>query len=151
MSEDVKKVADTTDAVAPAKVKASKPKPKKGGKKVKAQVPQGKAFIQASFNNTIFSLTDMNGAVLSWSSAGVVGFKGPKKATPYAASVIVRDAVEKAKDFGVKDVHVFVSGVGQGREGALRALNANNLNVLSIKDVTPMPHNGCRPPRPRRV
>lgn len=149
MSEDVKKVAETAEA--PAKVKASKPKPKKGGKKVKAQVPQGKAFIQASFNNTIFSLTDMNGNVLSWSSAGVVGFKGPKKATPYAASVIVRDAVEKAKDFGVKDVHVFVSGVGQGREGALRALNANNLNVLSIKDVTPMPHNGCRPPRPRRV
>lgn len=150
MSEDANKVAASTEA-APAKVKASKPKPKKGGKKVRAQISQGKAYIQASFNNTIVSLTDMNGSVLGWSSAGVVGFKGPKKATPYAASVIVRDVAEKTKDFGLKDVHVFVSGVGQGREGALRALNANNLNVLSIKDVTPMPHNGCRPPRPRRV
>jgi small subunit ribosomal protein S11 len=118
---------------------------------VRAQISQGKAYIQASFNNTIVSFTDMNGSVLGWSSAGVVGFKGPKKATPYAASVIVRDVAEKTKDFGLKDLHVFVSGVGQGREGALRALNANNLNVLSIKDVTPMPHNGCRPPRPRRV
>jgi len=150
MSEDANKVAASTEA-APAKVKAPKPKPKKGGKKVRAQISQGKAYIQASFNNTIVSFTDMNGSVLGWSSAGVVGFKGPKKATPYAASVIVRDVAEKTKDFGLKDVHVFVSGVGQGREGALRALNANNLNVLSIKDVTPMPHNGCRPPRPRRV
>lgn len=149
MSEDAKKVAATEAAV--PKPKTSKPKPKKGGKKVRAQISQGKAYIQASFNNTIVSFTDMDGSVLGWSSAGVVGFKGPKKATPYAASVIVRDVAEKTKDFGLKDVHVFVSGVGQGREGALRALNANNLNVLSIKDVTPMAHNGCRPPRPRRV
>ncbi len=149
MSEDVKKAA-ATEAAAP-KTKTSKTKPKKGGKKVRAQISQGKAYIHASFNNTIVSFTDLNGAVLGWSSAGVVGFKGPKKATPYAASVIVRDVAEKTKDFGIKDVHVFVSGVGQGREGALRALNANNINVLSIKDVTPTPHNGCRPPRPRRV
>jgi small subunit ribosomal protein S11 len=150
MSEDAKKVA-ATEAAASPKTKTPKAKPKKGGKKVRAQISQGKAYIQASFNNTIVSFTDMNGSVLGWSSAGVVGFKGPKKATPYAASVIVRDVAEKTKDFGLKDLHVFVSGVGQGREGALRALNANNLNVLSIKDVTPMPHNGCRPPRPRRV
>ncbi len=149
MSEDKKKPA-AAEAAAP-KAKVVKPKSKKGGKKVRAQVSQGKAYIQASFNNTIVSFTDMNGAVLGWSSAGVVGFKGPKKATPYAASVIVRDVAEKTKDFGIKEVHVFVSGVGQGREGALRALNANNINVLSIKDVTPMAHNGCRPPRPRRV
>lgn len=151
MSDEVKNVAPAADAAAAPTKKVSKAKPNKGGKKARAQVSQGKAYIQASFNNTIVSLTDMNGSVLSWSSAGVVGFKGPKKATPYAASVIVRDAAEKVKDYGLKDVHVFVSGVGQGREGALRALNANNLNVLSIKDVTPMPHNGCRPPRPRRV
>lgn len=151
MSEDAKKVAAPLEEGASTKPTKAKAKAKKGGKKTRAQIAQGKAYIQASFNNTIVSLTDMNGAVLAWSSAGVVGFKGPKKATPYAASVIVRDAIEKVKDHGLKDVHVYVSGVGQGREGALRALNANNLNVLSIKDVTPVPHNGCRAPRPRRV
>ncbi|MCA9389496.1 MAG: 30S ribosomal protein S11 [Candidatus Magasanikbacteria bacterium] len=107
--------------------------------------------MHASFNNTIVTLTDMNGNTLSWSSAGVQGFKGPKKATPYAASMIVKDAVEKAADYGLKEVSVFMSGVGQGREGALRALNANGLGILTIKDVTPIPHNGCRQPRPRRV
>ncbi len=148
MSEE-KNVA-TAVAESAGKAKASKAKPKKG-KKARAQVAQGKAFINATFNNTIVSLTDMNGNVLSWSSAGVVGFKGPKKATPYAASVIVKDAIEKAKESGLKDVNVFIRGVGQGREGALRALNANGLNITAIKDITPTPHNGCRPPRPRRV
>lgn len=130
--------------------KVVKPKPKKGKKK-RAQVTQGKAYIKATFNNTIVSLTDMNGNVIAWSSAGVNGFKGPKKATPYAASIIVKDVVEKAADTGLKDVSVYITGVGQGREGALRALNANGLNILTIKDITPIPHNGCRPPRPRRV
>ncbi len=150
MSDEIK----TTDAVeAKEEGKSSKPKAKARtkSKKARTQVPQGKAFIQATFNNTIVSLCDLNGNVLSWSSAGVVGFKGPKKATPYAASVIVKDAVDKAADFGLKEVSVFLTGVGQGREGALRALNTNGLNVLSIKDVTPVPHNGCRPPRARRV
>ena len=131
------------------KVKA-KAKPRKT-KKAATQVPQGMAYIQATYNNTIVSLTDLNGNVLAWSSAGVVGFKGPKKATPYAASVIVKDVVEKVKDFGLKEVNVFITGVGQGREGALRALNANDVGVLSMKDITPIPLNGCRPPRPRRV
>ncbi|MSR84825.1 30S ribosomal protein S11 [Candidatus Uhrbacteria bacterium] len=146
-----KKPAGESDSpVEGKKEKTGKAKPRKS-KKAHTQIPQGKAYIQATYNNTIVSLTDMNGNVLAWSSAGVVGFKGPKKATPYAASVIVRDVVEKVKDFGLKEVSVFITGVGQGREGALRALNANGVGVLSMKDITPIPHNGCRPPRPRRV
>lgn len=145
-----KNTADTGEDKATTK-KVVKAKPKRGKKKARAQVGQGKAFIKATYNNTIVSLTDMNGNVLAWSSAGANGFKGPKKATPYAASVIVKDAVEKVADFGLKDVSVFITGVGQGREGALRALNANGLNIIAIKDVTPVPHNGCRPPRPRRM
>lgn len=108
-------------------------------------------YVQATFNNTIVTITDTEGNVLSWSSAGHCGFRGPKKATPYAASVIVKDAAEKAIEHGLKDVSVFVRGVGQGRESAVRALNAQGLNVTSIKDVTPIPHNGCRPKRQRRV
>ena len=147
MSEELKKEAATT---AEGEKKVVKAKPKKN-KKARTQVPQGKAYIQATYNNTIVTLTDPNGNVISWSSAGVNGFKGPKKATPYAASMIVKDAVEKAADTGLREVSVFITGVGQGREGALRALNANGLNITSIKDITPIPHNGCRPPRPRRV
>ena len=150
MSEELKQTA-VADKGEKSEKKVVKPKPKKGKKKVRVQVPTGKAFIQATYNNTIVTLTDLNGNVIAWSSAGVNGFKGPKKATPYAASMIVKDAVEKAADTGLKEVSVFITGVGQGREGALRALNANGLNILTIKDVTPIPHNGCRPPRPRRV
>lgn len=153
MSDEAKNLTSSTEpAEKPAKAdKTVKSKGKKTNKKARAQMTQGKVFIQATYNNTIVSFCDMNGAVLGWSSAGVVGFRGPKKATPYAASVIVRDVTEKIKDVGLKDVNVYISGPGQGREGALRALNANGLNVLTIKDVTPVPHNGCRPPRPRRV
>lgn len=124
---------------------------KKKKKKVVRQITHGRAYIKATYNNTIVTLTDLNGGVLSWSSAGQNGFKGPKKATPYAASVIVKDACEKVKPYGLKDVNVFVKGVGSGRESAVRALNACGLNVLSIKDITAIPHNGCRRPRPRRV
>lgn len=124
-------------------------KPRK--KKVKKIVQRGRAYIQATYNNTIITLTDQNGNVLAWSSAGHCGFKGPKKSTPYAASVIVRNAVEKTKDFGLTEVDVFVKGIGSGREGAVRALHANGLQVNSIKDITPIPHNGCRQPRVRRV
>jgi small subunit ribosomal protein S11 len=120
-------------------------------KKITKQIPLGRAYIKATYNNTIVTLTDQNGNVLAWSSAGIKGFRGPKKATPFAASIIVKDAVEKAKVYGLKDVHVFVKGVGLGRESAVRGLNANGLNVLSIKDVTPIPHNGCRRKKPRRV
>lgn len=125
---------------------------KKGKKKkVVKQVSNGNAFIQASYNNTIVSITDANGDVLSWSSSGKVGFKGPKKATPYAAGMVVKDAVDKIAAYGLKDIHVFVKGIGGGREGAIRGLHLNGLNVLSISDVTPIPHNGCRAPGRRRV
>ncbi len=120
-------------------------------KKEKKTAPHGRAYIQATYNNTIISLTDQNGDVLSWSNAGICGFKGPKKATPYAAQIIVKRATEKAKGYGLKEVMVFVKGVGTGRESAIRALNANGLNILSIKDLTPIPHNGCRPKKPRRI
>lgn len=123
----------------------------KSKKKVKKNVKKGQAHIQATYNNTIVSLTDAQGNVLSWSSAGMNGFKGPKKATPYAAGIIVRSAVEKTKDFGLQEVDVFVKGVGAGREAAVRALHANGLTISSIKDMTPIPHNGCRPKKTRRV
>jgi len=119
--------------------------------KVKTQVSHGKAYVQATYNNTIVTLCDLNGNVLAWSSAGSSGFKGPKKATPYAASIVVKNALDKAADAGLKEVNLFVTGVGQGREGAIRAFNTQGIALLSIKDVTPIPHNGCRPPRPRRV
>ena len=147
MSDEVIQQAEPST---PKEKKAAKSRSRKGGKKIR-QVPQGAAHIQATFNNTIVTLTDPQGNVLAWSSAGTVGFKGPKKATPYAASVIVRDVAEKVKLFGLRDVEVFICGVGQGKEGAVRALNASGFTILSIKDVTPVPHNGCRPSRPRRV
>jgi small subunit ribosomal protein S11 len=123
---------------------------KKKKRKVKV-TPRSHAHIQATYNNTIVTITDQNGNSISASSAGKMGFKGPKKATAYAAGIIVRDAVERASALGVKEVDVFVKGVGAGREAAIRAFNANGLDVLTIKDVTPIPHNGCRPPKPRRV
>ncbi len=138
-------------AVEPAKTTAEKPVAKNKKKKVVRQVVHGNAFIQASYNNTIISITDPNGDVLGWSSSGKVGFKGPKKATPYAASMVVKDVVDKLVAYGLKDIHVFVKGIGGGREGAIRGLHLNGLNVLSINDVTPIPHNGCRAPRKRRI
>jgi len=126
-------------------------KPAKKKKKAIHQVSHGNAYIQATYNNTIVSISDTNGNVLAWSSAGKVGFKGPKKATPYAASQVIKDVVEQVAAFGLKDVHIFVKGIGGGREGAIRGLNANGLNVTSVDDVTPIPHNGCRPRKRRRV
>jgi len=120
-------------------------------KKTIRNVPKGRAYIQATYNNTVVSLTDPAGNVLAWSSAGKMGFKGPKKATPYAASIIVKNAVEKVREYGLKEVQVFVKGVGMGRESAVRSLYTNGINILSIKDITPMPHNGCRPKKARRV
>ena len=119
--------------------------------KIAKNIPIGRAYIQATYNNTIVSLTDPAGNVLSWASAGKLGFKGAKKATPYAASVIVKNAVEQVKKYYLKDVQVFVKGVGTGRESAVRSLYSNGLNILSIKDITPLPHNGCRPRKSRRV
>lgn len=125
---------------------------KKRKKKVDKVVKIGRAYINATYNNTMISLTDNNGDVISWASAGMAGFKGAKKATPYASQIITKIACQKAKEeYGLEEVSVFVSGVGTGREAAIRALNANGLNVTSIKDTTPVPHNGCRPKKPRRV
>jgi small subunit ribosomal protein S11 len=120
-------------------------------KKVDKNVVVGVAHVKATYNNTVVTLTDPTGNVLSWASAGLAGFKGPKKSTPYAAQIITRIAVEKAKEFGLSEVSVLVKGVGTGRESAIRALNANGLLVTSIKDITPIPHNGCRAKKPRRV
>ena len=122
-----------------------------GKKRVKKNVERGQAHIQASFNNTIVTLTDTQGNALSWASAGGLGFKGSKKSTPYAAQLAAETATKAALIHGLKFVDVFVKGPGTGREAAIRALEANGLKVTSIMDVTPIPHNGCRPPKRRRV
>lgn len=127
------------------------PYAQKKRKKRKQSVLHGIAHIQATYNNTIVTLADLNGNVLAWSSAGRVGFRGPKKSTPYAAGIIVRDALDRAKESGLKNLDVRVQGVGSGREAAIRALAAQGLNILSIKDITPIPHNGPRPRKTRRV
>jgi len=114
-------------------------------------VPRGKAYITSTSNNTIVSLTDMEGNVVSWSSGGGVGFKGSRKSTAFAAQRVSETAVRKALEHGLRHVDVLVKGPGTGREAAIRALQANGLTVTSIRDVTPIPHNGCRPPKRRRV
>jgi len=122
-----------------------------GPKKPRRNVSRGQVHIRASFNNTIISITDTNGNVLCWSAAGQAGFKGSRKSTPYAARVASQNAARAAVEMGVMEVEVYVKGPGPGRENALRALAASGLRVLSITDVTPIPHNGCRPPKKRRV
>jgi small subunit ribosomal protein S11 len=120
-------------------------------KKDKKSVFEGKVFIQATFNNTIVTVTDLKGNTLSWSSAGALGFKGAKKSTPYAAQTTAEEAVKKALDMGLQDVHVYVKGPGVGRESAVRSLGILGLRVKTISDITPIPHNGCRPRKSRRV
>ncbi len=120
-------------------------------KRVKKNVERGQAHIQSSFNNTIVTLTDTQGNALSWASAGGLGFRGSRKSTPYAAQMAAETAAKAAIVHGLKYVDVMVKGPGSGREAAIRALQACGINVLSIKDVTPIPHNGCRPPKRRRV
>lgn len=120
-------------------------------KRVRKSVQHGQAHIQSSFNNTIVTLTDAEGNALSWASAGGLGFKGSKKSTPYAAQMAAETAVKAAAPYGLKTVDVMVKGPGSGREAAIRALAACGIDVVSIKDVTPVPHNGCRPPKRRRV
>ena len=119
--------------------------------KTKKNILNGIAYVQSTFNNTIVSIADTNGNVISWSSAGQKGFKGSRKSTPYAAQIAAEDAGTKAKEFGLKNLQVFVKGPGGGRESALRALQAVGFYITSIKDTTPIPHNGCRPPKKRRV
>jgi small subunit ribosomal protein S11 len=145
LPENVKKLLEKK------KTEKADGKKKKRKKKVEKKVSAGKAFIKATYNNTIVTLTDMNGDVISWCSAGMAGFKGPKKSTPYAATIITRIAVERARDTGINNIGVYVRGVGTGREAAIRALNASGLVVDFIRDMTPIAHNGCRPRKPRRV
>ena len=127
----------------------AKPAPRR--RRERRVVPRGAAHVKASFNNTIISLTDPAGNVIAWSSAGSSGWKGSRKSTPYAAQVAAENAARKALDLGLKTVEVFVRGPGAGREAAIRALEATGLEVTAITDVTPIPHNGCRPPKRRRV
>jgi small subunit ribosomal protein S11 len=130
---------------------AAKKDKKAARKKEKRVVPHGVAHIQATFNNTIVSITDPEGKVLVWSSAGRIGFKGSRKGTPFAAQVAAQSAGSQAKDLGVRSIDVAVKGPGAGRESAIRALQATGLEIKSIRDVTPIPHNGCRPRKRRRV
>jgi len=126
----------------------------KAGKKAAGKIKRldsGRIFIQSSYNNTVITLADSKGNVVAWSSAGALGFKGPRKATPYAATRVVEALLGKAKNLGLKEVAVYVKGVGSGRDAAIRALANFGLEIIYIKDITPIPHNGCRPPKPRRV
>jgi small subunit ribosomal protein S11 len=127
------------------------PKPKAAKKKVKKNVATGIAHIQSTFNNTVVTITDVNGNTVAWSSAGSRGFKGSRKSTPFAAQLAAEEAARKAMEHGVRSIAVFVNGPGAGRESALRALQAVGFKVTLIRDVTPVPHNGCRPPKRRRV
>ena len=139
-----------TDAAAPKGEKGEK-RERGGKKKIRKNIQTGIVFIQSTFNNTIITITDVSGNVLSWSSAGARGFKGSRKSTPFAAQVAAGDAAAKAMEHGLKNVTVLVKGPGAGRESALRALAAAGLKVGLIKDITPIPHNGCRPAKRRRV
>lgn len=121
------------------------------GRKEKKNIVHGRAYIYATFNNTIISITDQQGNVISWSSGGTSGFKGSRKSTPYAAQLAARNAAVAAQEHGMRELDVFVKGPGPGREAAIRALQAADMRLLSITDKTPIPHNGCRPPKKRRV
>jgi small subunit ribosomal protein S11 len=124
---------------------------KTGKKKEKKNIAEGIAHIQSTFNNTIVTITDLSGNVVAWSSAGLQGFKGSRKSTPFAAQMAAEDAVRKAKEQGMRKVQVYIKGPGAGRESALRSLQLAGLTITVIRDVTPVPHNGCRPPKRRRV
>jgi len=129
----------------------AKKKRTRAKKKEKKNIPSGVVHIQSTFNNTIITITDPGGNVVSWSSAGVQGFKGSRKSTPFAAQLAAEDAAKKAKEHGMRNVDVYVKGPGAGRESALRSLQAIGFKISLISDVTPNPHNGCRPPKRRRV
>ena len=148
--EKAEKPAKAAQAEGGAKpAEGAKPAPRR--KREKRTVPRGAAHIKASFNNTIVSLTDPQGNVIAWASAGASGWKGSRKSTPYAAQVTAENAARKAMDQGLRTIEVFVRGPGAGREAAIRALEATGLEVTAITDVTPIPHNGCRAPKRRRV
>lgn len=149
IKETAKVTTEAPAAAAGAKLESSIPK--KGKKKVKKNVPVGVVHIHASFNNTVVTITDPIGNALSWSSAGACGFKGSRKGTPFAAQIASETAARRALEHGVRTVSVFIKGPGSGRESALRALSVTGIKVTQIQDVTPIPHNGCRPAKRRRV
>jgi small subunit ribosomal protein S11 len=120
-------------------------------KKIKKNISHGQAHVKSTFNNTVITITDETGNVITWASSGASGFKGSRKSTPYASQIAAEIAVEKAREHGVEKIDIFVKGIGSGRDSAIRSLNASGLYVNSIKDVTPVPHNGCRPRKPRKV
>lgn len=123
----------------------------RGPKREKKSVPRGRAYVQSTFNNTVVTLTDLQGNVVTWGSSGKARFKGSRKGTAYAAGVAAEDAAKKAMEVGMRQVEVYVKGPGSGREAAIRSLQGAGLTITSIRDVTPIPHNGCRPPKKRRV
>ena len=129
----------------------AKPRQKTGKKKVKKDIPEGVVHIQATFNNTIITISDPQGNTMAWSSAGSHGFKGSRKSTPFAAQIAAQEVCKKAQEQGLKSAFAYIKGPGSGRESALRAINASGIRITGIKDVTPIPHNGCRPPKRRRV
>ena len=128
-----------------------KKRPKGRRKRERKSIPAGKAYIQSTFNNTLVTLTDPEGNVIAWGSSGTAGFKGSRKGTPYAAQLAAHDAARKAKEYGLRQVEVYIKGTGSGREAAIRSLQSSGLYITDIRDVTPIPHNGCRPPKRRRV
>jgi small subunit ribosomal protein S11 len=130
---------------------ATKPVTTKKKAKAKGKVRQGNVYIQSSYNNTMVTITDPIGNVLAWSSAGRVGFSGARKATPYAAQKVVADAIDRLRPYGMEEARVFVRGIGSARESAIRSLSVAGLNITAIRDITPIPHNGVRPPKRRRV
>lgn len=139
-------------AKAAATTTSSGRRPKRGGpRREKRMVPQGQVHIQSTFNNTIVTVTDLQGNALAWTSTGSVGFKGSRKSTPYAAQMAASQAAKMAMDMGMREADVFLKGPGPGRESAIRSLQTTGLRVRSITDITPIPHNGCRPPKKRRV
>jgi len=123
----------------------------KGRRRERKSIPVGRAYIQSTFNNTIVTLTDPEGNVIAWGSSGTAGFKGSRKGTPYAAQLAANDAARKAKEHGLRQIEIYVKGPGSGREAAIRALQSAGLYITGIREVTPIPHNGCRPPKRRRV
>jgi len=161
MAEEVKKIEENETAKAPKKETQvsdlskigndNDAEKKKKSKKIKRQILKGRSVVKCTYNNTIVSIADLNGNILAWASSGLMGFKGAKKATPYAATQVVASVSEKVRKYGLKDLEVHVKGVGSGREASIRALSNNGFNLISIKDETPIPHNGCRPKKPRRI
>jgi len=155
MAEEINKIEKKTEETAKGPEASDAGKDgateKKKAKKIKRQILKGRASIKCTYNNTIVNVSDLSGGVLAWASSGLMGFKGAKKATPYAATQVVASVSEKIKKYGVKELEVYVKGVGSGREASIRALANNGFELISIKDKTPIPHNGCRPKKPRRV